>query len=222
MNIKIFKQNVGKVIKFRPRPKTDQSHYLEERFNSWTILTVDDAGSVFQNTMTDHEVRLGQDSIREFREPDLVIVRVQIFAGDKGKTTFEPFVPAVRDVQDAGALAEPLNSDQVKEMLGEAVMLASEISRLDRRDLVPDWIQFCPKLIETAFGAGESALFLSNTGYVFYGGGRNAARDILEGRLRRLSELIPRITGLHVNEQLNVEEWKKQLQALRNRSGAPQ
>lgn len=100
MILKRYPHDDPTVIQFRPKPKTDPSHYLKDDLNLWTILSVDDATCLFQNIVINHEISLAHDSIREFRKPDLVILRGQVVIGNDGSTTFEPFVPGIEPEYD--------------------------------------------------------------------------------------------------------------------------
>jgi hypothetical protein len=59
-------------------------------------------------------------------------------------------------------------------------------------------------IIESALGPAEAALFVSNSGYVFYSGRSDQPRLWLDGRLRRLAELIARLDSVHVNLRFRV------------------
>lgn len=184
--------------------------------NFWIIVSVDDDASSFLNTVTNHQVTLAPDSIREFREPDLVILRGQIFLHDEGRVTFEPFASGLVQGQNVSALAESLNSDEVKELLGAAMNLGHNIVASDRAYLVDDWIRFIRDFIAASLGGAESTLFMNSSGYVFYSGSGNT-KNVMEGRLRRLSELLPRVNNLRINEGLNLQEWKDRFQTISGR-----
>ena len=57
-------------------------------------------------------------------------------------------------------------------------------------------------LIAAAYGDGEAALFADSSGYVFYGDGseRSMIRNWIDGRLRRISELLRRTDSERVND----------------------
>lgn len=72
---------------------------------------------------------------------------------------------------------------------------------------VRPWVDRVHALIESGLGPGHAALFLSDSGYVFYSDGKHQAQIWVEGRLRRLSELLARLSALQVRMQFRPNEW---------------
>ena len=95
MNKQELKKAVGTIVKLRPRPLLDNTYVPEPR-NRWDILSEseDKKGLVLQNTIMDKEFVLGYDSIREFRMPDLLVLRGQLTLRNDGTVAIEPFVEA--------------------------------------------------------------------------------------------------------------------------------
>ena len=95
--------NIGAVVKFMPRPKQGDKLVSEGR-NKWVILQESEGeeGLIFQNTVTNHEITMRYDSLREFRSPDMIIVRGQVILEEDAKVTFEPFTesPEIDEVED--------------------------------------------------------------------------------------------------------------------------
>lgn len=85
MNIGQLKKNIGTVITLFPRPKLGNESIAAAR-NKWLIVAeVEGAKSLeLSNTVTEHGFSLPYDSIREFRMPNLLILRAQIVLSGKG------------------------------------------------------------------------------------------------------------------------------------------
>jgi hypothetical protein len=81
----------------------------------------------------------------------------------------------------------------IKNMLGLAVKEGQKIYASPNRQSAEAWVTDVRDLIRAAFGEGECALFLDDSGYIFYVS-QNTTREKtwVEGRLRRLSALIAR------------------------------
>ena len=54
----------------------------------------DGEGIVLLNSITEHKGKVPYDSIREFRAPDILILRAQVILGRQGEFRFEPFTDA--------------------------------------------------------------------------------------------------------------------------------
>jgi len=57
-------------------------------------------------------------------------------------------------------------------------------------------------LINAAYGDGEASLFLDSSGYIFYSDGSNKSkvRNWIDGRMRRITELLRRTDSLPVKK----------------------
>jgi len=109
-------------------------------------------------------------------------------------------------------------TEKVKTLLVDSL---NESNRL-LKDITPNSVEASDKatdewghrahdLITAAYGASESALFLSNSGYVFYGDGSPASnmRNWVDGRQRRLTELLARTSTLVVREDFDASKFQK-------------
>jgi hypothetical protein len=110
------------------------------------------------------------------------------------------------------------NIDRVKELLGDQIAAGEQlIRRLNKDHLDQDqtraeeWATKTHDLIRSAYGSGEAAIFLSNANYVFYGeGGQySLVKNFIDGRLRRLTELIPRTDTLPLRGGFDPDTWAK-------------
>jgi len=65
-------------------------------------------------------------------------------------------------------------------------------------------------LIAAAYGDGEAALFADSSGYVFYGDGseKSRIRNWIDGRMRRISELLRRTDSLTVKDDFNPTQFE--------------
>ena len=101
----------------------------------------------------------------------------------------------------AASAAQKLKADRVKGLLAKALVSGDKLIR-SHKDTDEDqakkdaekWGQQTHDLIAAAYGDGEAALFLDSSGYVFYGG--SPIRNWIDGRMRRLTELLKRIDTL--------------------------
>jgi hypothetical protein len=105
----------------------------------------------------------------------------------------------------ATAAVQKLKSDRVKGLLGKALASGTDLlrSQKDKKDEQAEkdaegWGQQTHDLIAAAYGEGEAALFLDSSGYVFYGDSsdKSKIRNWVDGRMRRISELLKRIDSL--------------------------
>jgi hypothetical protein len=109
VNVVRFRKMTGDIVVFRPRPKV-KSGLLDEPTNSWIIVhEVEDRTFLFRNRITNHEVRLGIDSIEKFHTPKFLLLRGQLTLKDGGKTEFEPFIRGIglessKDLTDHNAI----------------------------------------------------------------------------------------------------------------------
>src|SRR3954471_8552449 len=100
MKRRALREHIGMVVCLFPRPKFDGKLWPQGR-NFWTILSEfgNGAGLMLQNILTEHEGEVPYDSIREFREPETLILRATLKLGKNGEFILEPFVD-VRDEND--------------------------------------------------------------------------------------------------------------------------
>lgn len=100
----------------------------------------------------------------------------------------------------------------VKNLLGKEIESGQDLLR-DQSDKPDDqankdaiaWGKKTHDLIEAAYGDGEATLFMSDAGYTFYtdSSTKTTIRNWIIGRLRRLSELIPRTDQLTVSDDFD-------------------
>jgi hypothetical protein len=90
MNKRALKDDIETIVRLVPRPQLNGRLLVKAR-NSWLILEEykDGEGIVLLNTITNHEGELPYDSIREFRKPDMLILRAQVVLGKDGEFTFQ-------------------------------------------------------------------------------------------------------------------------------------
>lgn len=72
------------------------------------------------------------------------------------------------------------------------------------------WGRKAHYLIETAYGDGEASLFLDSSGYIFYGDGSNKSnmRNWIDGRMRRITELLRRTDSLAVRSEFDSTKFE--------------
>jgi hypothetical protein len=113
-------------------------------------------------------------------------------------------------------VAERAYREQVKTRLGKAVSLGNQLLRdlKDKDDAqatsdADAWGRQTYDLIVRAYGDGEGELFLDSSGYVFYGDGskKNNTRNWIDGRLRRLTELVQRTDRLIVRQPFDPSKF---------------
>jgi hypothetical protein len=116
----------------------------------------------------------------------------------------------------ADTTSQRVQRDQVKDLLGKVV---SEGNRLHRevkdkeeaqaQQEAEHWAQRTYDLIVAAFGDGEGQLFLDDSGYTFYAdSSKNRKIGIwIEGRLRRITELLQRCDRLTVRTQWDASKF---------------
>jgi hypothetical protein len=93
----------------------------------------------------------------------------------------------------------------LKDALGAFNAEGREFTASVSQQQVEDWATRTQELIKTALGEGEAELFLSDSGYVFYGGGR--VENWARGRLNRLAELIGRVDSVRIRPDFDPQEW---------------
>jgi hypothetical protein len=88
-----FRENIEKIVRLIPRPTTNGKLIAKSR-NFWLILEEygEEEGIVVLNKITNHEGRIPYDSIREWREPDMVILSAQLTICKDGLLELNPFI----------------------------------------------------------------------------------------------------------------------------------
>jgi hypothetical protein len=73
-----------------------------------------------------------------------------------------------------------------------------------------EWGEHTRDLIRGAYGESEAALFLNNSGYTFYGDGSAASnmKNWVDGRQRRLTELLARASTLLVKKEFDAAKFE--------------
>src|SRR6185312_3980493 len=106
---------------------------------------------------------------------------------------------------------------QIKSLIGKAMQsgkdLLQKIPTMEASGAeraANEWGQPIHDLIAAAYGEGEATLFLDSTGYTFFSGSapNTNVRLWIEGRLRRLSELLPRADTLPVRRDFDPAMFK--------------
>lgn len=87
-----IRKKIGTNVKLRPRPKQDCNKDVPDPRNTWTIISeLDDReGLLMMNSITEHKFALYYDTMREWRDPDLLVLRSQIFLEKGGLVSVEP------------------------------------------------------------------------------------------------------------------------------------
>lgn len=91
---------------------------------------------------------------------------------------------------------------EIKNNLGEHLNKLTELRNINRADydnsvlLVQGSVEECREYIESKLGSGEATRFMDSHGYTFYGG--DSIEVFLQGRIRRLNELIGRVDTLTI------------------------
>jgi hypothetical protein len=123
-------------------------------------------------------------------------------------------------VQRSEDLAQKIRNNQVKDLLGRALAAANAIS-VESNNLSDDqlelkareWATYTRNLIKAAYGDSEAELFLDNSGYTFIATvGRSQKRNnigaFMDGRTRRLTELLRRADTLTVRSEFEPAKFE--------------
>jgi hypothetical protein len=112
--------------------------------------------------------------------------------------------------------AQRLKTEQVKNLLGRALANGEKLIR-EQVDKEADhaeadaeaWGTNARDMIAAAYGDGEAALFLDSSGYIFYGDGsaKSKTRTWIDGRMRRITELVRRTDSLTVRSDFEPEKF---------------
>lgn len=91
MNKGGLREDIETIVKVLPRPKMNGSLIVKKR-NLWLIVQEygDADGIILLNTVTNHEGQIPYDSVREFRKPDMLILRAQVCLGKDGEFGIDP------------------------------------------------------------------------------------------------------------------------------------
>jgi hypothetical protein len=68
------------------------------------------------------------------------------------------------------------------------------------------WVTETQRFVSAAFGSGEATLLLNDVGYTFYSSG-GLVGNWVNGRIRRLNELISRVDGLAIDREFDPVPW---------------
>jgi hypothetical protein len=86
---------------------------------------------------------------------------------------------------------EKLKND-IGNLLADGGRLSTLPNAPENYQMAQDWIRNTYNVLLSGLGEGEATLFLSDSGYVFWSS-TPANRTLLDGRLRRLTDLIARL-----------------------------
>ncbi len=96
------------------------------------------------------------------------------------------------------------------ELLGRALTEGQRIERSGAEADVTVWVERTHQLIRGGLGAGEAALFLNDSGYTRFiipGVSEDSPHYDLLRRLRRLTELVARVKGQHVDIRFDPRQF---------------
>lgn len=175
--------------------------------NEWFVLSEDPAGKGLNllNKVTGHAFLLEHSAIREFNEPDTLILRRQVIADERSNSvTLLPFV----DGPDPASLHEE-RKQLVKDLLGAASNSAMRMSRMGTFK-VPgrEWMNTTRQLILEAFGEGEAALFDNAAGAPNVSSHGQSISPEVQVRLWRLANLIGKCDSMTVRAECDLSETK--------------
>src|SRR5687768_9135665 len=91
MNKGGLRQDIETFVRVLPRPTMNGDLIVRSR-NFWLIVQEYgySEGVLLMNKFTNHEGTIPYDSIREFRKPDMPILRAQVLLGKGGELRFDP------------------------------------------------------------------------------------------------------------------------------------
>lgn len=122
MNKGGLREEIETIVRVLPRPTMNGSLIVKRR-NLWlsTQEYGDADGIMLFNTVTNHEGPILYDSVREFRKPDMLILRAQVRLGRDGELSIDP-------------ISDGLNSEmevEMEEVLPERLaFIQSQLSKL--------------------------------------------------------------------------------------------
>src|SRR5688572_8814677 len=85
------RENIEKIVRLVPRP-TMNGKLIGRSRNFWLVLQEYEEGVEILNKITNHGGKIPHDSIREWREPDMVILLAQLNLGKDGIFELTPFL----------------------------------------------------------------------------------------------------------------------------------
>lgn len=112
---------------------------------------------------------------------------------------------------------QKIKTAQVKDFLGKAIASGTRLidAQKDKDDDAAEkaaqaWGQNTRDLIIAAYGDGEATLFLDSSGFVFYGDNSRTSgtRNWIDGRLRRLTELLRRADTLTLRKDFDPAKFR--------------
>jgi hypothetical protein len=119
--------------------------------------------------------------------------------------------------QHADQAAQMLKKDRVKDLLGKALDTGKTIfgdtnlTDEQREQKASEWVTHTRDLIAAAYGDGEASLFLDSSGYTFWSDSGNPQKskiqNWIDGRMRRLGELLRRIDSLTVRSDFDQAKF---------------
>jgi hypothetical protein len=123
------------------------------------------------------------------------------------------FELANNKTQSAASAERKARTELVKDRLVSAISdgsdlvqgLPNETDDFMVERAVEAWAHRTRDLIDAAYGSDEAALFMDNSGYAFYSDGtaRRSLGNFVDGRIRRLSELLRRADSMTVREEFD-------------------
>jgi hypothetical protein len=106
---------------------------------------------------------------------------------------------------------------KAKHLLGEALssggkLIGQQSQKTDEEyeEAADTWGKKTHDLIVAAYGEGEASLFLTDSGYIFYGDGsvKSKIRNWIDGRMRRITELLRRTDVLAVQKEFEPVKFE--------------
>lgn len=110
-------------------------------------------------------------------------------------------------VGEVSSVSQRQQTEEVKRLLGRAILVGNgligrmrQLTQEEAKKQAEAWAQRTHDVIMTAYGEGEAALFRNDSGYTFYSSDHptDQVRNWVDGRMRRLTELMPRTDTLRV------------------------
>jgi hypothetical protein len=105
----------------------------------------------------------------------------------------------------------------VKDLLGKAldtgkvIFIDKDLTDEQREQKASEWVTHTRDLIAAAYGDGEASLFLDSSGYTFWSDSGNPQKskiqNWIDGRMRRLGELLRRIDSLTVRSDFDQAKF---------------
>jgi hypothetical protein len=129
------------------------------------------------------------------------------------------FELANNKIQSAASAEQKARTGLVKDQLVAAISdggdlvqgLPNETDDFMAERSVEAWVHRTHDLIDAAYGSDEGALFMDNSGYALYSDGtaRRRLGNFVDGRVRRLSELLQRADSMTVREEFDPARWDR-------------